>query len=315
MSFKPYYLAIDTETEGVDYFSYPFCISACSGDSTWFWHLEDSDLSELRMLMSKAKGLVFHNAKFDLRRLEMIGLMNPLDPTFDWTFIHDTECLSHLLNEQQPKSLARLAKDFLGKDTDEKEELRKVRRKLKLKKSDGYQNIPRDIIMKYAMWDAEATWELFMHLAPQVFSDSTLKYLYEEEQRLLGILYKMENKGLKVDLGYVENQAQLLSNKILELEVKLRDLVGKEEFNPDSYVQVQAAFKERNISLESTNKHTLLGVQDELAMTLLEYRRCKKIYKTYIVPLLQEQRDGIIHPNFKQWGTRGRRFSSGQVEV
>src|SRR5438876_12419161 len=67
--------------------------------------------------MFQADDLIFHNPKFDIQKLELIGIsiMESKAPYH----IHDTECLSHLLDEQRPKRLKYLAKELLGEETDE----------------------------------------------------------------------------------------------------------------------------------------------------------------------------------------------------
>lgn len=309
-------LALDTETEGLGYWDKAFCISGAWRDDkgelcSKVWYLDD-DLSELYELMGAAKALVFHNAKFDLAKLELAGITMPMHI---WTYdIHDTECMSHLLNEQQPKSLKRLARDVLGLETDEEVVLREARRKLKLRKSDGYHALPRDVLEPYARKDAEFTLRLYEHFYPQIEADPDLSRLYREEQELAEVLMAMERAGLGVDMEYVNAKTKELAAEILETDLAVRDMVGTEEFNPGSWQQVTAALKERGFSVGSTSKAVLSTLDDELAQAILRLRKNTKLFGTYFKALQTEVRDGILHPNFKQWGTRGRRFSAGEVE-
>jgi DNA polymerase I-like protein with 3'-5' exonuclease and polymerase domains len=104
-----------------------------------------------------------------------------------------------------------------------------------------------------------------------------------------------------------------LADEILAGEIALRDLVGKEEFNPNSWQQILEAFRERGVVIENTSKATLEMVDDELAELLLSYRHNTKLYNTYFTSIRDETKDGVLHPNYRQWGTRGRRFSAGAV--
>ena len=309
------YLALDTETTGLGFWDTAFCVSWAhrqeAGDSdpgvmrsgVYYepgqvnnWHLWD--------------GLVFHNAKFDVQKLELAGAGLPLD----WTKIHDTECLSHLINEQQPKALKRLAKELLGLETDEQEVLRTARRKLKLTKADGYDALPREVLEPYARKDAEFTLLLFEFLWPLVKRDPDLLRLYREEQELMGVLYDMEQQGLGIDMEYVNNYTKKLAGAILETDLHLRDLTGDENFNPNSPVQVKTALSERGLNVESTKKEVLQALDDELVSLLLKLRHDSKLYSSYLKPLQAEVKDGILHPNHKQWGTKGRRFSAGEAD-
>jgi len=303
------YLALDTETTGLGFWDTAFCVSEAFRD-------EGELISNVYYLphpeaIFVCKELVFHNAKFDVQKLVLAGaIKGPLD----WTEIHDTECLSHLVNEQQPKALKRLAKELLGLDTDEQEVLRTARRKLKLKKADGYDALPREVLEPYARKDAEFTLLLFEHLWPLVEGDPDLLRLYREEQELMGVLYDMEQQGLGVDIEYVNNHTKELAGSILELDLRLRDMSGDENFNPNSPIQVKKVLAERGLDLESTNKNVLKAVEDELVDILLQLRHDTKLYSSYFKPLQAEVREGILHPNHKQWGTKGRRFSAGATD-
>jgi DNA polymerase I-like protein with 3'-5' exonuclease and polymerase domains len=60
---------------------------------------------------------VFHNAKFDISRLEFEGVRTP-----KWSQIHDTHVMSFLHDNQEPnRKLKRLAKKYLGIDADKGE--------------------------------------------------------------------------------------------------------------------------------------------------------------------------------------------------
>lgn len=309
------YLALDTETTGLGYWDTAFCVSRAwrnpAGELCSDVRYDLDDPMRWPELRANDVELVFHNAKFDLQKLVLAGLMSP---DIDWYRIHDTECLSHLVNEQQPKALKRLAKELLGLETDESEALRAARRKLGLKKADGYDALPSDVLEPYARKDAEFTLLLFEYLWPEVQADPDLLRLYREEQELMGVLFDMERQGLGVDVEYVNDYTKQLADNILRLELRLRDLTGNEDFNPNSPVQVKQALADRGLNLESTRKDVLKAIDDEFVEVLLQLRHDSKLYSSYFKPLQTEVRDGILHPNHKQWGTKGRRFSAGSTE-
>lgn len=305
------FLAVDTETEGLGYFDQPFCVTFAYRGAGYLYSefVGIENRERIQQLLDGAEHLVFHNPKFDMQKLELVGF------TFsqDCYHIHDTEALSHLLNEQRPKRLKSLAKELLGEETDEAKALAVARRRLGLRKEDGYSALPREVLEPYAIKDAEFTLRLFELMYPHVVNDDELHRLYREEQELMVVLYDMERRGMGVDVEYLEAMARDYARQILETDLIIRDLAG-EDFNPNSPKQIQVAFAERGITLESTAKKVLLEMDDELAQAIIRLRTLSKIHSTYLRAMLHEQRDGVIHPNFKQYGTRGRRFSSGGTE-
>jgi DNA polymerase I-like protein with 3'-5' exonuclease and polymerase domains len=56
-------------------------------------------------------------------------------------------------------------------------------------------------------------------------------------------------------------------------------------------------------------------LEDELAGLIVELREANKIKSTYFDALDAEAKDGILHPNFRQHGTRTGRMSSGAAEA
>ena len=309
-------LAVDCETTGVTFFDTPFCVTIawkegkddCVTRSRIFW-LPDPALAPI---LAGAEELVFHNAKFDLQKLALAGLISPdsLDPLS----VYDTECLAHLLDEHRRKGLKFLAREILGEETDEEEVIRKERRRLKLTKKDGYDKLPREIIEPYARKDAEFTLRLHDLLRPQVEGSENLSRLNRLEQRLTLTLLRMETRGMGVAVEYVEETAREYASKALTLELFIRDMVGTEEFNPASPKQVGEAFAELGIALESTDKATLGTTDHALAKAILELRTLKKMHGTYLKAILDEQRDGILHPSYRQHGTRTGRMSSGSYD-
>lgn len=118
--------------------------------------------------------------------------------------------------------------------------------------------------------------------------------------------------GIAVE--YVEETAREYATEALRLEMAIRDRVGIESFNPNSPKQLVGAFDALGITLESTDKTTLAGLDHELGHQILELRTLRKMHGTYLKAMLDEQRDGILHPSYRQHGTRTGRMSSGAYE-
>lgn len=316
---KPSVIAVDTETTGLEFYDYPFCATISfrgrRGIENHYISLEGEGEGGRKALLSNLLRLVptwlFHNAKFDLQKLLLVGVITPQD--VEEKLIHDTSVIYHLLDENQPKGLKHLARTILGEETDEEEQLAKVRRKLKLKKADGYFLIPRRYIIPYALKDTEFTLRLFEKSWPQLQSrgDGILD-VYTLELDVMRVLLRMEANGLKLDLDFLKSATSDYGVRVMEGWQRIVELTSA-EFNPQSPAQLIEAFAARGVLLESTGESVLKGVEDELAAAVLQYRQDKKIHTTYLQGLLKEQRDGKVHPYFNSTGAGTGRMSSGKV--
>jgi len=304
-------LAIDTETTGVDWHDEAFMISIATDSYTAVFdkrNMEDAFWADcvglVQTNLENATKIIMHNAKFDIQKLCRLGI--PLSVFKDK--FEDTQAIAHLIDEQRSTSLKFLAREILGETTDEDEVLRKVRRELKVKKEDGYYPIPNEVLAPYAIKDAEFTLRLYNKLYP-LLPDS-VKPLYEMEKQLTISLLGVEARGMRIDRDYVTSQRREYGDRIYKLKRRIGDIAG-EEFNPQSPKQIIEAFAQRGVRVEATDKNTLSALDDELAVMIVELREANKIKATYFDGLYDESRDGILHPNFRQHGTRTGRMSSG----
>lgn len=339
---KPDVVAVDTETTGLAFYDTPFLASYFWGDGKGFAVELDSEEGReaCRTICAETPALLFHNAKFDIQKLRLVGLWER--PTVPVVLpealagvipggVHDTECIAHLLDEHRRKGLKPLAREVLNLETDEAEAISRGRRKHKLKKADGLDKlyeVEPQLVIDYAIKDVEFTWKLFWTLWPQLKRYDDLLSLYELERELMWVLLDMETAGMGVDLDYVQDAAKEYAARVVRAEWKIEDATGlkvfKPEksgqktpegyFNPNSNQQLAEYFQGKGIYAESYDKHVLKTLDDPLAEALLELRAASKIHNTYLQPMLTEQKDGILHPNFRQHGTRGRRMSSGAAE-
>jgi len=304
-------LAIDTETTGVGWHDEAFMISVATDASSSVYdkrvceHDEWEDaLKYVHHLLAEAERIIMHNAKFDIQKLCRLGI--PVSTFYDK--FEDTQAIAHLIDEHQSTGLKKLAQKYLRETTDEDEVIKVWRRKNKLKKEDGYAPIPNEILAPYAAKDAEFTLRLYNVLWPRMPKD--LHSLYETEKALTLALLRIEAQGMNVDRNYVTSKRKEYGDRIYKLKSRIGEIVG-EEFNPQSHQQVLAALAERGHELDSTSKESLANVDDELAQLILELREANKIKSTYFDALYEESKDGILHPNFRQHGTRTGRMSSG----
>lgn len=356
----PAAIAIDTETTGVGWNDVPFCAtltwrspegelkSAYIGlDTEETRPIAGAGLTSpigdyadrvniLREILMWVPTWVFWNAKFDLQKLDYIGALPNIT---DKVIIEDGQPIASLLNENRRMALKVRAVEDLGYvDTVEveiksgpnkgqtkqvaKEEhvLGAARRKLKLKKEDGYHLLPREVLIPYALTDTELTLQWWEKHRPLLAED--LEPVYAEEIDVMHVLREIESNGVGVDVSYLTETADEYGTKVMRSWQKLVELTGKADFNPGSVPQLKEAFATAGTHLESTDKAAMRDLladekspakARELAEAIRDYRDAEKVYGTYLTTLLDEQRDGVAHPWFNSVGPRTGRTSSSKA--
>ena len=311
-------VAVDTETTGLTWTDTPFAVSLYQPHVVpwekyyYDWREDETELTDaikaLQYYIDAEWDIVFHNAKFDLRMLEKIGITVPSER------VHDTNCLAHLLDEHQDKRLKALARNHLKVETDEEEVLKKVRRQLKLKKEDGFYPIPREYIEPYAIKDAEFTYRLFKKFYPLFKANPDLHELYRFEIQFGFDLAEIEAQGIGVDVAYVDYMINdLTSTYMIEEDWLIDQLssVGIPDPNPRSNDQIKHYLTTTGIEVENVQAETLAQVGTEVTDRIVGMRKVGKLLNTYFRNIKTEIVDGILHPWFRQHGTRTGRMSSG----
>lgn len=339
---KPSVLAFDTETTGLAYFDTAFCVTAAWPDLTgtvqgYYFELERFDSREaVRRILTRTPTLVGHNTKFDLQKTALGEMLDPSQLTAG--MIEDTQVLATLVNEHRPLGLKELMVEVLKwEDTMEVEyksgpkkgEFRTVvrekyliqeaRRKLKLTQEDGYDKLPRGIVVPYAITDAVGTMRLYQALKPLIERYPELVDLYAQEMELTLLLLEMENAGLGVDMEYVKMQVKAYQNKMVKHDTKIQEIVGcpvgknaeDGEFNPGSDKQIKEIFTGLGFVRDSYDAENMAEIKHPLAAAILARRDDSKILSTYLRAILNEQRDDVLHPSFRQNVSTGR-MSSGR---
>lgn len=316
---KPTVIAVDTETTGLEFHDRPFCVTFAwrrlGRIESHYVELEGGMEGYVVEKMLETPTLVMHNAKFDLQKLILAGVLDRSALTAER--IVDTETLAALWNENEKRSLKHLARTLLGRETDEEEALRAAFRKAKLKKDDGFHRLPRAIVYPYAKMDAVFTYLLYEKLYPNLDDKPEVKALFLHEMELSLTLLDIEAQGLRVDRVYLDETAEEYACKVLEHEMRIVKLAG--EINTNSWQQIKAAFEKLGSPVTATDEATLTqvakrpGPVGELAQAILAYRHDNKLYTTYLRGLQTVTgEDDIFHPWFRPNGARtGRMSSSG----
>ncbi len=278
-----------------------------------------------------SRSVIFHNAKYDLKLLIANKLPTP-------KLIQDTMIMSWLVDEESQHGLKPLAKLILGKEP---------KKWLELDRTISLFRTEEDIMQELAEYcceDVENTFKLYEHFLPLLVKDELMIDYERIELKLIPVLVKMELRGIKIDVSWLNQRAKeaevVLKGLEEKIKEKLDDLVktGKAKkfdvrgLNIRSPMQLEhilfevlqyAVVKVTDKGKKSTDSETLellvakykLTDEDVVPM-LVKYRDLDKIYGTYLTALAEQAGlENVIHANFMQHGTRTGRLASNDPNL
>ncbi|MBN2887259.1 MAG: DNA polymerase I [Chromatiaceae bacterium] len=326
-------IALDTETTSLDYMqaelvgisfalepgraayvplahSYPGAPEQL--DRTWV-------LERLRPLLEDPARLkVGQNLKYDMSVLARHGIALG-------GIAHDTLLESYVLDSTANRhDLDTLAKRHLDHDT-----IRFADIAGKGAKQLGFAEIPLEQAAPYAAEDAEVCLRLHRTLWPQLKAEPALAALYRDiEMPLLGVLSRIERRGVRIDCAALAVQSQQLAERILELEREAQDIAGH-PFNLGSPKQIGAIlFEEQGLPVvaktpkgaPSTSEEVLeqlASAGHALPRVILEHRGLSKLRSTYTdkLPRLVDPVSGRVHTSYHQAVTATGRLSSSDPNL
>jgi DNA polymerase I len=191
-------------------------------------------------------------------------------------------------------------------------------------------SLPEASIERTTPWvcaRVEATLAVGRALASQVDAagEAAGKLLHEIEMPLAGVLHRIEQRGIAVDVDVLRRQSEELAGKIAEIRGRVEVEAGH-DVNLDSPIQLQKLlFEERGLPPTrktktgySTDARALeeLSMLDPIVKDILEYRSATKLKGTYLdaLPLLVRD-DGRLHTTFHQAVAATGRLSSSDPNL
>ncbi len=309
--------AYDTETTGLDWWKCRvFSISFCIGEDVWLIYTDDFPQEQITEFLEKIfydpyKECFGHNIKFD--RLHTMQSFNV------WIHrkCHDTLLMAHLCDENRKNGLKPLMESLLGIPPDEEEVIKSWLNEHFAKQSDwDYSQVPRELMTPYAAADTYCTWKVRENLWPII--QSHFASLYETDRKVLDILTRMEYKGLRLDIPYLQQLQPVYEMKLKELQSSIFKSTGF-EFNIGSdielaevlYGKLKLPCKKLTIKgAQSTDMEALSELEHPCIAALLEYSEQNHRLNNFIIPL-QELSDANhrIHGSFSLTATRTGRFA------
>ena len=235
----------------------------------------------------------------------------------------DTMLESYVLNSTGRHNMDDLAKRYLGHQTISFEEIAG-----KGKNQLTFNQIPLEQAAEYAAEDADVTMKLQQVLWEKLSKEPTLEKLFKEmELPLLGVLSRMERRGVLIDSYALFLQSNEIANRLSELEEQAYVLAGQ-PFNLASTKQLQEilfdklglpVIQKTPKGAPSTNEEVLeeLAFSHELPKVLVEHRGLSKLKSTYTdkLPQMVNPQTGRVHTSYHQAVTATGRLSSSDPNL
>jgi len=235
----------------------------------------------------------------------------------------DTMLESYVLNSTGRHNMDDLAKRYLGHQTISFEEIAG-----KGKNQLTFNQIQLEQAAEYAAEDTDVTMKLQQVLWEKLSKEPTLEKLFKEmELPLLGVLSRMERRGVLIDSDALFLQSNEIANRLSELEEQAYVLAGQ-PFNLASTKQLQEilfdklglpVIQKTPKGAPSTNEEVLeeLAFSHELPKVLVEHRGLSKLKSTYTdkLPQMVNPQTGRVHTSYHQAVTATGRLSSSDPNL
>lgn len=182
--------------------------------------------------------LIGWNLKFDMHVLARLGINVKTKDLFDGMIA------SWLCNENEDNGLKENAIRILKVDPSKFNEITNTVTKEE-KKSVGlpanakatFDLVKIDVGAPYALDDAYYTWELYLYYLDKLAEEGLEKNYWKVYPKFLRCLYKMEERGVAVDLNRLKLMKEEMQGDLDQLQYEIFEIAGV-EFNPASSQQL-----------------------------------------------------------------------------
>ena len=261
-----------------------------------------------------SKKRVAQNAKFDWHVLHRFGI-----PVHD--VLLDTMLAAYLVDPDQPKNIDYLARTHLGIEKIPTQSLIGIGRD-----QVSMAAVSIDRIAEYCCEDSDVCLRLTPILLQELDRSGLLPLYRDVEMPLLGVLVRMEEAGVKIDVPALNAMSRSLGEQCARLETEIQEAAGV-PFNVNSPRQVAEILFDR-LKLPrgrrtkdgySTDVEVLesLAAHHPLPKLLLEHRQYQKLKSTYVdaLPRFVHPDTGRVHATFHQIGASTGRLSASDPNL
>ncbi len=192
----------------------------------------------------------------------------------------------------------------------------------------SFRQVPLDQQTEYAVEDADITFQLKEHFAPELNEASILSLFEDIEIPLLRVLADMEIEGINLNEQFLESLSKELEEDINKFEAKIYAAAG-EEFNIASPKQLGIILFEKMKLVDKPKKTktgqystaedvlSYLAKDHEIIRDILEYRGLTKLKNTYVdaLPSQVNEVTGHVHTDYMQTVAATGRLSSNNPNL
>ncbi len=277
--------------------------------------------SELRRFLESDRLFVVHDAKLQIRRLSANAW--PLPKRFA-----DTMIMSYVINPGLPShELANVARDRLKLDVLSRKDVAKTAPLFALDHEIGSSAVAP--YQQYLGEKSDVVLALKEVLEPELRRDPALLKIYETiEMPLIPVLARMEERGIRIDVPFLQQMSNAMGTQLAELERRIYAEAGT-EFNINSpqqlghvlfeKLQYPAVKKTKGTKAYSTSMDVLQELASHgfvVPQLILLHRELHKLKSTYVDALPQLVRsDGRVHTSFNQAVAATGRLSSSDPNL
>ena len=308
----------DTETTGLDALNASVIGLAFSYKATEGYYVSFSlenaaeILTEFKPVFSSKSLKIAQNLKYDLQVLSNHNIQIE-GPFFDTMLAH------YIIEPDKRHNMDALAEQYLKYSPVSIETLIGKKGKNQLNMSD----IDLQKVKEYAAEDADITFQIKQHIAPEVVKQNSLSVLNEIEIPLVPVLAAIEREGIRIDQSFLQNYSIDLQKEITVAETNIFELAGV-TFNIASPKQLGEILFDK-LKLDDKAKKTKTGQyqtgedvlvklanKSAIVKEILDFRQLQKLKSTYVdaLPLLVNTNTGRVHTSFNQAVAATGRLSS-----
>ncbi|MCE2614042.1 DNA polymerase I [Flavobacteriaceae bacterium D16] len=319
-------VCFDTETTGINPLTAELVGIAFSWEAGKGFYLpfpEDQEevqelLNELRPFFeSEDIEKIGQNLKYDIKVLGKYNI-EVRGKLFDTMLAH------YLINPDMRHNMDVLSETYLNYTPVSITELIGKKGKNQL----SMREVPIEQQTEYAVEDADITFQLAQHFAPELEAANTRKLFDEIEIPLLRVLADMELEGINLDIDFLNTLSVALDKDIKALVEKIYEEAG-EEFNIASPKQLGEILFEKLKLVDKPKKTrtgqystaedvlSYLAKDHQIIRDVLEYRGLSKLKSTYVdaLPEQVEAQTGRVHTDYMQTVAATGRLSSNNPNL